>query len=323
MEKKFELIKEDSIEVEGHTLYRIRALKDFGDQEKGIYQVEKGMLGGYIQKEENLSHEGNCWVFDDAKVFGDAVVKDNAFVTDESMVFGNATVKGRALLVDKSKVYGFAIIQDDAVVMNRAEVFERAIMLNYSSIDGNAKLYGSAKAEDDCVILGFAEVYGYARVRGGSVVGGDSKVYGNAIINGQACITDHASVKNNGIVSGRVIMCGHATVSKNGKVFGVGRIDFNITGDNDVAVYSDPINKNHYITASTKEDWFTCINYSGDQKDLLGEAKKRNQEEFDKYSKITNMHLDLYDLRQKDTMPNTVRKILDSHRDAFDALGKK
>ncbi len=323
MEKKFELVKEDSIVVEGRTLYRIRALKNVVEADDGTYAVKKGTLGGYVQKEENLSHEGNCWVFDKAKVFDDARALDDSFITDESMVFGNAVVKDKAITCNQSKVYGFAIVKDSSITMDRSEVYGHAVMENYSSIGDDAKLYDNAKMDDNSDLRGFAEAYDYARLRGISLVDGDAKVYGHAIINGQARITDHASVKDNGIVSGRSMICGHATVSKNGKVFGVGRIDFNITGDNEVAVYSDPINKNHYITASTKEDWFTGIRYSGNQKDFLNKAKKRNQEEFDKYSKITNMHLDLYDLRQKDTMSNTVRKVLDSHRDAFDALSGK
>ena len=43
MEKKYELVKEDSIEVGGSTLYRIKALRDFGI-------VKAGDLGGYIQR---------------------------------------------------------------------------------------------------------------------------------------------------------------------------------------------------------------------------------------------------------------------------------
>ena len=47
-----------------HTLHRIKALKDFGD-------IDKGDLGGWIEKESNLSHEGTCWVFDSAMVYDD------------------------------------------------------------------------------------------------------------------------------------------------------------------------------------------------------------------------------------------------------------
>ena len=37
-------------------LRRIKALRSFGD-------VKEGDLGGWIEKESNLSHEGNCWVY--------------------------------------------------------------------------------------------------------------------------------------------------------------------------------------------------------------------------------------------------------------------
>ncbi|MGN6746796.1 hypothetical protein, partial [Neisseria sp. P0024.S002] len=61
--KKYELVKEDSIVVDGFILYRIRALKDF-------YVVKAGDLGGYVESEDNLSHEGYAWIYDEAKVYG-------------------------------------------------------------------------------------------------------------------------------------------------------------------------------------------------------------------------------------------------------------
>ena len=54
MNKKYELTN-DSIEYDGVTLYRIKALRDFNN-------VKAGDLGGYIEKEENLSHERDCCV---------------------------------------------------------------------------------------------------------------------------------------------------------------------------------------------------------------------------------------------------------------------
>lgn len=44
------------------TLHRIRATVAFGI-------VEVGDLGGWIEKEENLSHEGKAWVWGNAEVF--------------------------------------------------------------------------------------------------------------------------------------------------------------------------------------------------------------------------------------------------------------
>ena len=55
---KYKLTK-NTKEVNDITFYQIQSLKDFGD-------VKKGDLGGWIEKENNLSQEGNCWVSDNA-----------------------------------------------------------------------------------------------------------------------------------------------------------------------------------------------------------------------------------------------------------------
>ena len=70
--KKYELT-EETVTVYGKTLYRIRAVRDFGS-------VKTGEFGGYIEKEENLSHFGNAWVSGNAKVSGNARVSGNAKV---------------------------------------------------------------------------------------------------------------------------------------------------------------------------------------------------------------------------------------------------
>lgn len=86
--KKFELTT-DRIEENGTTLYRIKALIDFGD-------VKAGELGGYVEKETNLSQYGNAWVYDDAWVFDNARVYGDAQVCDDARVFDNAQVSGNA-----------------------------------------------------------------------------------------------------------------------------------------------------------------------------------------------------------------------------------
>lgn len=62
MSKKYELLAEKAIEVNGHKLYRIRALTDIG------INVKTGDEGGYIGDENNLSHGGDAWVCDNARV---------------------------------------------------------------------------------------------------------------------------------------------------------------------------------------------------------------------------------------------------------------
>jgi hypothetical protein len=86
--KKFELTT-DFIIRDGVKLFRIRALIDFGI-------VKPGELGGFIEKEENLSQGGDAWVSGNARVYGNAQVYGNARVSGNAQVSGNARVSGNA-----------------------------------------------------------------------------------------------------------------------------------------------------------------------------------------------------------------------------------
>ena len=76
--KKFELTSEFITNIFGTKLFRIKALIEFGN-------VKAGELGGFVEKEENLSQDGNAWVYDNACVCGNACVYGDA---------GYATVHG-------------------------------------------------------------------------------------------------------------------------------------------------------------------------------------------------------------------------------------
>ena len=77
--KKYELTSE-YVEFDGRKLYRIKALKSF--YLCGL-TVKAGALGGYIEKEENLSQEGNAWIHGNAYVYDNAYVRDNAYICEE------------------------------------------------------------------------------------------------------------------------------------------------------------------------------------------------------------------------------------------------
>ena len=84
MNKKYEILNEQ-IEFEGRILHRIRAIRDFGC-------AKAGDLGGYIESENNLSQEGNAWIYDDAYVCGNARVYDNARVCCDALVFNETDI---------------------------------------------------------------------------------------------------------------------------------------------------------------------------------------------------------------------------------------
>ena len=106
MSKKFELTSNTKMFF-GKKLFQIKALISFG-------YVKEGDLGGYIEKEENLSHYGNAWVYDNAKVFGDAWVCGNAQVCGDAWVCGNAEVYDNAWVCGDAWVCGNARVCGDA-----------------------------------------------------------------------------------------------------------------------------------------------------------------------------------------------------------------
>lgn len=51
-----------------------QTINHLGRELKQIKRIRDGFVGGYIESERNLSHNGDCFVFGNAKVFGDAKV---------------------------------------------------------------------------------------------------------------------------------------------------------------------------------------------------------------------------------------------------------
>ena len=158
MSKKYKLTDE-TINLNGATLYRIEALKDFGE-------IKKGDKGGFIESENNLAHEGNAWVSDNARVYGDACVFDNAHV------YGNAFVSGYAQVYGKARVYG------------NAWLYGNTRVCGYAWVADNARVYGDANVCDDSSVFGSACVYDNAHV------------YGDALVRGYACVCGDAEISN-------------------------------------------------------------------------------------------------------------------------------
>jgi hypothetical protein len=116
--KKYELLAGDCIRVGDRTIYRIRALRDFGD-------VRRGDLGGYIESEANLDHNGECWVGDVAQVCGPhGRVQDNGRVSGESWVLGcvdgDAQICDLAVIAEHAHVGGRTIVCSDEIVSGEA-----------------------------------------------------------------------------------------------------------------------------------------------------------------------------------------------------------
>lgn len=186
MNKKYKLLTEDTIKVDGRILYRIESLINFSDigrWENDIYTdkkktlwkgnptetlrsfgyVRKGEKGGYIEKESNLSHEGFCWVYENAKVFENGVVSGDACAYGDSCVRGNAKLYDYAAIFDHSevcdeaKVYGYATVNDHSIVSKLAKVYGYAYIYGSSEISCKMRIGGHTHVYDDIVISAYSK----------------------------------------------------------------------------------------------------------------------------------------------------------------------
>ena len=141
--KKYELTDE-SITFMGHRLFRIRAIRSFN-------RVAVGTLGGFIEKEENLSHDNDAWIYNNAYIFGNARICDDAHICDKACVFGDARI------YDDAHIYGDACICDNAHIYGDARIYGNACIYDDAHIYGDARISGDARIYDDACISGDAD----------------------------------------------------------------------------------------------------------------------------------------------------------------------
>lgn len=144
--KKFELVDDDTVVVDGVTLYRVRAVRDFGGTRRGrCVVVKRGELGGYVASEDCLSQEGLAWVYNDAKVV-------DGYVGGSSSLFGHAVVKGGARLVHDVELRDEALVDGEVVLNGVITLRDRAKVLGTVQVSGIDVVF-----RDDVVASGSAD----------------------------------------------------------------------------------------------------------------------------------------------------------------------
>lgn len=106
-------------------LHRIRAVRDIPE-----YEIKSGDMGGWLETEKNLSHNGSAWVTDSAVVMDAAFVTGDARVMDSARVTGLPLVAGNALVMENARVMGVARVTGAACVRGAAWVTGNAHIMN-------------------------------------------------------------------------------------------------------------------------------------------------------------------------------------------------
>lgn len=140
MATKYELT-DDSIEFDGVTLYRVRALTNFGD-------VTAGDVGGYVDRfgRINIDDKWSGWVYDDAKAYGASWVHENSKLRD------NAVMKGESLMYTNAEAVGNSVIDG-------------------GTVGGNCKILGSSESKTGSWIYGNVTFNTTTVVSGGIICG--------------------------------------------------------------------------------------------------------------------------------------------------------
>ena len=116
--EKYVFTGESKWSSSGHHLHQIQAVRDLPS-----LSVKAGDIGGWIENKYNLSQSGDCWVFPDAQVYGEAFVYENAGIYDESTVSGWAKVYGNAKICKNAEIYGYVDISGNACVIGPIRLF--------------------------------------------------------------------------------------------------------------------------------------------------------------------------------------------------------
>ncbi len=219
-----------------HTMYRIRALRDINGR-----GVTKGDLGGWVEREYNLSQFGDCWVFDDAQVRAGARVEDEAMMMKASILSGKSLMQGHATVTDEVTIDGNCIIRDSAYISERAVLSGRVHVEDQCHVAGNAKLKGTMTLKDDTwvgehcdlqgriVLTGRTTIEAYARINGtgsngititNSDVGDDSHIEGHVTLTSGSSVRGSAKIVGALGILNKGIVLTHSTVEDMAKLAG-------------------------------------------------------------------------------------------------------
>ncbi len=242
---KYRLSEQSILDMEhGVVLYRIVAQRTFESTERII---KKGSIGGYVCGYHNLSQDGKCWVDDNARIFGQARILENAFikgnstVSDDVEVSGYAKVMGCVKLKENVLIGGEATIEDNAVIEGNVIVQDKCRVYENAIITGDVQLFGKCKIGGNCFVYGK------------SIIKDQCEISGDAVIGGHARLENFVSVRDKAIVKEHALLHGRILISGNAKIIGYSNVDYDVGGMNVINTSienkqkAQPFLKQHFI----------------------------------------------------------------------------
>lgn len=187
---------------------------------KQIIRLSDGLVGGYIESEENLSHSGTCFIYDNAKVYGNAKVCDNSSIYDEVTVYDNAMLCGNVIVNDNVSIFGNSLLQGDILLSGKSKVYDNALLIGRMKIGERTSIYGNAfilsgntTEYEDINIDGYIQICDNATIYDRANIEGSISIYGNSFI------TKNTTLKGRISIGDKAIICG-SNIEDNLKITG-------------------------------------------------------------------------------------------------------
>lgn len=203
-ERSFELTDESRIasrNPEGRrvSLRRIRAVRDIP-----AAGVSAGDLGGWVESihlpDGTQRLQDDAWVFDDAEVHGNAVLRHRAQARHSATVRGNVIMEGDSRALDRAHLHGATRLRDRARAADQAElaggdlsgdviVADDAKTHNHVRLSEHFRLDDAASVFDRFSGFGHGHLTDSAVGADDAMVGGDAVVAEYAHVGGEAFLT--------------------------------------------------------------------------------------------------------------------------------------
>lgn len=239
MDPKYEFTGKTRI-CRGVTMHQIRAVQSFG-------AVKAGDIGGWIESEQNLSHNGACWVSEYATVLGDAQVSHDAYISGSAIICEKARIMHRAKVMESACVDGCAIVMDNALIQGNAYIGEKARIIN------------RARVMESAFIGGYAIVMGHALIQGSAHVLDNTYIGGYAIIDGRAIIYENEHIDLD------------ALITKKSDIFSISHIE-------------SMVDKTTFFRCQDGSVKLTCGCFKGTIEEFLDKVKKTHKD--NKYAQM-------------------------------------
>ncbi|WP_061499858.1 hypothetical protein [Acetobacter malorum] len=236
-ERKYELTDE-TLHVSKMVLRRIRAVRDFGDVKAGDLggwvSSDGAVVGGRTTRRASLDHDGDCWLYGDAKSFaggrvcGDAKLYDQSEVIGEKGVVGGTAIIRDRVVVDGRQTASFAYGYGGVVVGTTAELTGAGHVTNPRSgfkveYEPKYELTGETRDHEGLTVHRIRAVRDFGNVQAGDLGGwvegernlshtGEAWIANDAVAAGMSVVRDDAQMRNQAALYDHAILTGSASM---------------------------------------------------------------------------------------------------------------